>query len=128
MGFVVVIALLSLSSWILITTFRRLYSKPVGIVWWLVFCGLAVSGVVIGYYMAFDFEYKVSAHMQFVSFPIPVCFFHFENGQWVDFPTPDFFAYPAAFTNVVTVTAFAVLPVLVASILFRRGKEGVPDQ
>lgn len=125
MGFVIVIALLALGTWILIATFRRLFSHKVGIAWWVGFCGLVVFGAIIGHWLAFDFEYSVSPQLRVVSFPIPVCAFHLEHGQWVDFPSPNYFAYPAAFTNVVTVTAFAVLPLLVASMsLHQQENEG----
>jgi len=120
MGFVIVLALLLVSGWILFVTFRRLSARRAGIGWWLAFCVLVIVGVGIGYRLGFDFEYNVSPNLRVVSFPIPVCAFHFEQGQWVDFPSPDWFAYPAAFTNLVVVTAFAVLPLLLASLFQHR--------
>jgi hypothetical protein len=124
MGFVIVIAVLFLGGWILLATFRRFSSHHVGIAWWLVFCGVAAFGVAIGYRLAFDFEYNVSPHLRVASFPIPVSAFHFEHGQWVDFPSPDVFAYSAAFTNVIAVTAFVVLPLLLVSMFCHRNGKG----
>ncbi len=117
MGFVVIVGVFALSSWILFATLRRLVSQHVGIRYWLTFGGLVAIGVAAGYWLAFHFEYAVSTQARLGSFPIPVCVFHLEYGQWVDFPSPEFFAYPAAFTNVVAVTAFAVLPMLAVSML-----------
>ncbi len=120
MGFLILIALLALSGWILFAAFQRLSSHGAGITWWMLFCSLIVFGVVIGHRLAFDFEYNVSPNLRIVSFPIPVCAFHLERGDWVGFPSPNYIAYPALFTNVVAVTAFAVLPLLVASLLLHR--------
>jgi len=117
---VILIALLAMSSGVVCVTFRRLSTRHVGIAWWLVFGSLVLLGLVIGYRLGFDFEYHASRNLRLVSFPIPVCAFHFEHGNWVDFPSPDWFAYPAAFTNVVVVTALAVLPLLLVSMFRHR--------
>lgn len=130
MGFVILLALLLVSGWILCVTFRRLSTYHAGIAWWMAFCILVVVGVGVGYRLGFEFEYNISQDLRVVSFPIPTCAFHFENGKWVDFPSPEWFAYPAAFTNVVVVTAFAALPLLLVS-MFRhrkvRGTRGPPQ-
>src|ERR1039457_2699178 len=115
MGFLIIIALLALSSWMLFATVERLRQRHASQAWWLAFYGFAIVGAVLGYWLAFHFEYQASSQLRFFSFPIPVNFFHLEDGQWVDFPTPLVFGYPAMFTNIVAITAFAVLPVLVAS-------------
>ena len=122
MGLVIVIAVLALSCWLLFATFRRLRRRHAGRSWWFAFSGFAVAGVALGYWLAFHAEYQVSPTMRFLSFPIPLCFFHLEDGQWVDFPTPGFVAYPGLATNIVAVTALAVLPVLVASLFSHRGQ------
>jgi len=127
MGFVIVLALLLVSGWMLFVTFRRLSTRHAGIAWWLAFCILVVVGVGIGYRLGFEFEYNVSRNLRVVSFPIPTCAFHFEHGKWVDFPSPDWFAYPAAFTNVIVVTAFAVLPLLLASLFQHRKARGARE-
>ena len=43
------------------------------------------------------------------------CFFHLEDGQGVDFPVPEFQAWAAVFTNIITITALATLPVWLLS-------------
>ena len=127
MGIVIVLALLLVSGWILFVTFRRLSTRHARIAWWVEFCILLVVGVGIGYWLGFEFEYNVSRNLRVVSFPIPTCAFHCEQGKWVDFPSPDWFAYPAAFTNVIVVTAFAVLPLLLASLLLHRKGRGTGE-
>lgn len=120
MGFVILLALLLVSGWVLFVTFRRLSTRHAGVAWWAALCVLIGIGVRIGYWIGFEFEYNVSSDLRVVSFPIPVCAFHFEDGQWVDFPSPNWFAYPAAFTNLIVMTAFAVLPLLLASLIVHR--------
>jgi hypothetical protein len=121
MGYLAILTSLAVSGWILLATlhrFKRLHVRPA---WWLAFASLALVGSAFGYWLAFRFEYHVSPEMRVCSFPIPVCFFHFEDGQWVDFPTTPWFGYSAMFANAISVCALAVLPVFFASFLVNRG-------
>ena len=127
MGFVILIGLLLLSGWILFVTSSRLFTRHAGIAWWLVFGSLIILGMAIGCRLSYEFEYNVSQDLRVLGFPIPLCAFQLEDGMWVDFPSPDWFAYPAAFTNVVVVTAFAVLPALLASMFGHRKASGTRE-
>jgi hypothetical protein len=120
MGWIIVLALLLASGWILFVAFRRLAARRAGIGWWLALCILLGVGAGIGYRLGFDFEYSVSPNLRIVGVPIPVGFFHFEDGHWIDFPPPKEFAYFAALTNFLIMTALAVLPLLLASLLHHR--------
>lgn len=120
MGVWIVILVLALSCWILVTTWRRLRQKQLGRAWWLTFASLIVLGLAVGSWAAFNMEYQVSPRMRFASFPIPLAFFHLEDGNWIDFVTPDYVMYPGLGTNVVACVAIAVLPVLFVSLLHRR--------
>lgn len=115
MGFLLIIVFLALSSWMLIALFRRLWLKHVSTGWWIAFGVLFVCGVALGIWCAFYCEYHVGARFRIASFPIPVVFFQLEDGNWVDFPVPQFQAWSAAFTNVITIAALAVLPLWFAS-------------
>jgi hypothetical protein len=120
MGFLAVIALLSIGTWIILGTARRLLARKAGPFWWGGLLLLAAIGLTGGYWAAFCFEYDVTSTLRLVSFPIPVCVFRLEGEQWVDYPAPGFFAYPAAWTNVIALTAIAILPELLASLLWHR--------
>lgn len=120
MGFLTILIALSISSWLLYATFRRLRRYHANSRWWFAFTAFLLVGAVVGYWLAFRFEYQVSPGTRFCSFPIPVDFFHLEDGQWVDFPTSALFGYPAMITNVVTATAVAVLPVFAVSLCCHR--------
>lgn len=116
MGFLIVIVLVALSSWAVLATFRRLRRTNASRTWWLAFLSLAVVGLVAGHWLAFRFEYQVTPRIRCVSFPIPLAFFHFEDGQWIDFATPPSVMYPGLVANVIAVVAVALLPLLLASL------------
>jgi hypothetical protein len=89
---------------------RRLRREQAGPRRWVAFVILAVIGLSVGAWCAFRCEYPLGAHYRIGSFPLPVVFFHLEDGQWVDFPVPKFQALSAAFTNIITITALATVP------------------
>jgi hypothetical protein len=116
MGFLIVIALLALSSWGVFATFQRLHRTHASGAWWFAFGVLAVIGLAAGCWLAFGFEYHVSPRMRYVSFPMPLAFFHLEDGRWVDFVTPPHVMYLGMVANVVAIVAVALLPLLLASL------------
>jgi hypothetical protein len=115
MGIFIVIVFLALSSWVLVALFRRLRRQRAPVGRWLAFGILVGCGVAVGIWCAFYVEYHIGARYRIGSFPIPIVFFHLENGQWVDFPVPEFQAWAAVFANVITITALATLPVWLVS-------------
>ena len=115
MGILIVIIFLALSSWALVALFRRLRRQRATAGWWVTFGVLVACGVALGIQCAFYSEYHVGPHFRLVSFPIPVVFFHLEHGDWVDFPVPEFQGWASMFTNVITITALATLPLWLVS-------------
>ena len=109
-GMLCVLAFLTGSSWVLVSLVRRLCREQAGPRRWVAFAILGVIGLSVGAWCAFRCEYPMGAHYRIGSFPIPVVFFHLEDGQWVDFPGPRFQAWAAKFTNIITMTALATLP------------------
>jgi len=115
MGILPVIVFLTLSGWAPIALVRRLQRQHVSTGWWVAFGVLFVCGAALGIWCAFDCEYHVGASYRVGSFPIPVVFFHLEDGAWVDYPVPKFQVLAAVFTNVITMIALATLPLWLAS-------------
>ena len=115
MGILLVIIFLAMSSWTLAALFRRSKRQRVGHRWWFTFSVLSIFGAGLGVWSAFYCEYHIGARLRVVSFPIPVVFFHLEDGAWVDFPVPEFQAWAAAFTNIISIIALATLPLWLAS-------------
>lgn len=103
-------AFLAGSGWALGSLVRRLRRKHAGIRWWVALLILVAIGVSSGIWCAFHCEYALGTDFRVGSFPIPVVFFHLEDGHWVDFPVPQFQAWSAAFTNIITITALATMP------------------
>ncbi|MCW5557866.1 MAG: hypothetical protein KIT22_08550 [Verrucomicrobiae bacterium] len=120
MGFLIAIFLLVVSSWGVLGTFQRLRRTHAGRAWWVAFAALTVVGVVAGSWLALRFEYQVSPQMRYVSFPMPLAFFHLEDGHWVDFVTPPHVLYPGLVANILAVIAALLLPLLLASVLLHR--------
>src|SRR4051794_41019761 len=114
MGILIVAVFFALSSWALVALFRRLRQQRVSSGWWVAFSALIAGGVALGIWCAFV-EYHIGTRYRIGSFPIPTVFFHLEQGDWVDFPVPEFQAWAAFFTNVMTITALATLPLWLVS-------------
>ena len=120
MGLIMVMVVLALSAWAVYATVHRLRQTRAGRGWWTAFALLLAVGCGLGVLFAFSFEYQVSADMRFASFPVPLAFFHLEEGSWVDFITPPYVMYPGLVANVASFVAVALLPLLVASGFARR--------
>jgi hypothetical protein len=114
-GMLFVLAFLAGSSWALISLVRRLRREQVGPRRWGAFIILVVIGLSVGAWCAFRCEYPLGAHYRIGSFPLPIVFFHLEDGQWVDFPVPKFQALSAAYTNILTITTLATVPLWLLS-------------
>lgn len=107
MGILIVIFFLAISCWSLVALFRRLLRQRATPGRWLAFGVLVACGAALGVWCSFFLEYRVGTRFRIFSFPIPIVFFHLENGNWVDFPVPRFQAYATGITNVITITALA---------------------
>ena len=117
LAFILAVVLLALSAWGVVATVRRLRQTNAGTTLWLVFAVLLALGASAGTWFAFRFEYQVSPEFRFVGFPVPLAFFHLEDGHWVDFIIPPYAAYPGLLANI---GAFGVVPLLPLLILRRR--------
>ena len=124
MGILIVVVFLGLSSSSLVALLRRLQRRRATAGWWLVLGVLVVCGVALGVWCAFYVEYPVGTRYRIGSFPIPVVFFHLEQGDWVDFPVPEFQAWSSAVTNIITITALATLPLWL--VLWRQHRNPLP--
>ncbi len=115
MGIFIVIIFLALSCWELVALLQRLRLQRATPGLWIAFGVLVACGLAVGIWCAFHVEYHLGSRFRFGGFPIPVVIFHLEDGRWIDFPVPEFQAWAAAFTNVITMTALATLPLWLVS-------------
>lgn len=120
MGIALVILVFALSIWVVLSLAQRLRQASAGAGLWLMFSVLAACGIGAGIWCAFYCEYPVGTHLRIGSFPLPVVFFHFEDGQWVDFPVPKLQAWLTMATNIIAIATLATLPVRL--VFWRRQK------
>ena len=121
MGFLIVIGLLALGVWAIWFTCTRLYRASVPRGYWVAFSILIAAGLVAGVWLTLFFDYQVSDRLRFAGAPMPVAFFHLEDGPWIDFVTPPYIDYPAIAANAACVAAMSVLPLLLFRRVFRHG-------
>ncbi len=110
-GFLDLILFLSVSGWSLVRLFQRLRKQKATRGLWLAFVLLGAGGMGLGFWCALYCEYPAGKRYRIASFPIPACFFHLEQGKWVDYPVPEVQAYATVFTNILTITALTTSPV-----------------
>jgi hypothetical protein len=111
-GTLIAIGLILFSAWVVYRTIRLFRARTARGGWWALLAVLFVAGASLGVWLAFFFEYQPSHRMRVMSFPLPIVFFVWEEDQWTDFVTPDYYVYPALAANVCTMTAVCITPLL----------------
>ena len=109
-GMLLAMVLLVASSWALVALARRLSQQRRGSTYWVAFGMLLVSGVGLGFWCAFYFEYYAGPNFRISSFPLPTVFFHLEDGHWVDFPVSQLQAWASCVANIISIAALATSP------------------
>ena len=115
MGFLIVAAWLAASCWVIRFTFLRLRRGKASARWWGAYIAALLLGVVVGGWVAWNADYRVSERVRFLSFPLPLAFFVWETDRWTDFVTPPYVVYPGLLANTLSIAALAQLPVLILS-------------
>src|ERR1700761_3616643 len=110
MALILIVLLFCVSVWSLIALFRRLRRIHASGRLWLAFVVLILLGVAVGYRCSFHGQYQLRDDFRVASFPIPIVFFRLEEGNWMDYPVPDYQVWPTAVTNIFIVTAVATVP------------------
>ncbi|MHC4871865.1 MAG: hypothetical protein ACYTFY_08465 [Planctomycetota bacterium] len=78
-------------------------------------------GIAIGWWLGFEFEYKLNGTLRIAGFPFPVAFFKLEDGNWVDFIMP--FPLLNAIIDMLVVTLFILAPFNIYLRLTRKQKK-----
>ncbi|MBN9689978.1 MAG: hypothetical protein J0M24_07040 [Verrucomicrobia bacterium] len=121
MGTLIAIGLIYVSFRIVDRVVRMFRARAAGPGWWALLAVLMVTGVGLGIWLAFYFEYQPSPRRRVASFPLPIAVFVWEEDRWTDFVTPTHSAYTAAVANIcVTVAAFVAPLLAVFAFLHRR--------
>ena len=69
----------------------------------------SIIGIVLGFWLGFNFEYQISKTTRIMSAPIPVGFWKKEGDNWTDFVTPA--PYLNASLNLLIITLTSLIPI-----------------
>ena len=88
----------------------------------LAFYGLLLGGLAAAAWGAFFVEYQVSPTLRIAGAPVPVAFFHLENGNWVDF-----IVGPGLLMDFIIVPSLVTMPAS-ASLIVRQRRRRRADR
>lgn len=87
-GLILIVPVLAFDVWLLATTGKRQFKIWTQARAWLRLAATAGLGVALGVWLSLFVEYKWGSTVRVIGFPVPVCFFHLEDGNWVGFIPP----------------------------------------
>jgi hypothetical protein len=114
---ILILPVLAFDVWLLATTGKRQFKMWRQARAWPRLAGIVGLGVALGVWLARFVEYKWGAKMRVIGFPVPVCFFHLEDGNWVDFIPPPAIQYLGWAANLLSGLAAPFLPFKAAEFL-----------
>jgi hypothetical protein len=121
-GILFILALAGLATWTVVKVARTIERLQARGIWWITFAFLATCGPVAGLWSTFAFEYQASERMRIAGFPVPMAFFHLEDGNWIDFIPATSVQMPGIATDLLSEVAVCLLPLWrVAAMADRRG-------
>jgi hypothetical protein len=114
---ILILPVLAVDVWLLATTGKKQFN-----IWkqaraWTRLTGAAAIGAALGVWLSSFVEYKWGAEIRVAGFPIPVCFFHLENGEWVDFPLPTAMIFLGSIANFLSGLVVPLIPFKAAEFL-----------
>ena len=116
-AFVIILPVLAFDVWLLATTGKKQFKIWTQARAWPRLAGAVALGVALGVWLARFVEYKWGAGMRVIGFPVPVCFFHLEDGRWVDYLPPAPARYMGWAVNLLSGLAAPFLPFKAAEFL-----------
>jgi hypothetical protein len=108
MGILFVLAISIPIVWCIVSTARAV-ARAHQAKWWSAFAVLVVLGLALGW-LGENAEYHAGENFRIAGFPIPMGFFHRENGAWPDFPLPGYVCWPGLLINLLAGVATLLLP------------------
>jgi hypothetical protein len=114
---ILILPVLAFDLWLLATTGKKQCQ-----IWrqaraWPRLAGAAIIGLALGVWLALFVQYKWGSTVRVIGFPVPVCFFHLEDGQWVDYITPPAMQWAGWAANILTGVAAPFIPFKAAEFL-----------
>jgi len=118
--FVIIVAVLVPLGWVDFRLLRSMQRRGAGWRGWVCVGAFAIGGVLVGVFLA-PLEYAWSPELRACGFPFPGAFLHLEDGQWVDFITPN--PLGAIIANDVFFVLVSLLVVCVGSFVWERARK-----
>jgi len=116
-GLILILPVLALDIWLLATTGKKQIKIWTQARAWLRLAGAASLGVALAIWLSLFVEYKWGSTIRVIGFPVPVCFFHLEDGNWVDFIPPAAMQYLGWAANFLSGLAAPIIPFKAAEFL-----------
>jgi hypothetical protein len=115
LSFFISIPITGLALWLILRNAARLCQTRAGWLWWIALITIVLGGGYLGRQLS-RCDVRISSTLVWGGLPLPIGFFHFENGQWVDFVPP----YPVQFCNVAADTVIPIIVLLIPWMIVRR--------
>jgi hypothetical protein len=116
---ILILPVLAADVWLLATTGKKQFKTWTQARAWTRLAGAASLGAALGVWLSFFVEYKWGANMRVIGFPVPLGFFHLEDGNWVDFPLPSDIQCLGCAANFLSGLAAPLIPFKAADFLRR---------
>jgi hypothetical protein len=84
LSFFVSISIIATAFWLTMRNILRLCRSRAGWHWWIAFAATLICGGYIGWQLS-GCDVQVSPTFVWGGLPLPLGFFHLEDGQWVDY-------------------------------------------
>jgi hypothetical protein len=114
---ILILPVLAFDVWLMASTGKKQIKTWTQARAWPRLAGTAGLGVALGIWLALFVEYKWGSSIRVIGFPVPVCFFHLEDGEWVDFIPPAPMQYLGCAANFLSGLAAPLLPFKAAGFL-----------
>jgi hypothetical protein len=122
LSFFISIPITAIALWLIFRNVTRLWQTEAGWLWWIVLVTIAVGGGCIGRQLS-ECDVQMSPGFVWGGLPLPIGFFHLEDGQWVDFVPP----YPVQLCNKLADTVIPIIILLLPFMIVRRRFSRVPN-
>ena len=114
---ILILPVLTFDVWLLATTGKRQFYVWTRARAWPRLAAAASLGAALGVWLSLFVEYKWGSEIRVIGFPVPVCFFVLEDGNWVDFIPPVAMQYLGWAANFLSGLAAPLLPFKAAEFL-----------
>ncbi len=115
LSYLISIPVTGFAIWLVLRNAAQLYRRRASWGWWTVLVTIVIVGAYAGRQLS-HCEVRVSPEFVRGGLPLPIGFFHLEEGQWTDYVLP----HPAQWCNIVADTVIPIMVLLLPWTIARR--------